>query len=153
MIAEKKYSQFNKPVFSAFRDEDYTELTDVMDSLNEYLKDEITMLRSGVMLTLVSIDDFDRRRVVSSMLLCHMFAQYAESSHMIAYYHMRKTKYFIHRIGTSNPHLCFLRDISYKMAIQYIKETPGGDLELNRVDMQSTFNLIAKKIYNWLNEN
>lgn len=153
----QRYTHFNKPIFSAFPTTDYDELTDMMDSVNETLSNEIMMLRSGVMQTLSGVEDFERKKAITSMLLCHMFAQYAESSYRLSYFDIREIingrVRFVKTISLSNPDLCFLRDLSYKMAIQYIKETPGGELQLEAVDLQPIFNLIAKKIYNWLKEN
>ena len=152
-VWQRRYGLFNRPVYSCFKDEDKCELTDLIDSISDHLSNEITMLRSGVMTAISGIEDFNRRKAVSSLLLCHMFAQYANCTYMRVYRKHKTCKYGVIVEEASNDDLVFLRDYSYKMALQYIKETPGGDLEINNINLDSLFSLVAKKIYGWLKEN
>lgn len=152
-VWQKRYGLFNRPVYSCFKDEDKCELTDLIDSISDHLSNEITMLRSGVMTAIGGIEDFDRKKAVSSLLLCHMFAQYANCTHMRVYRTFKPFKYGVVEEEASNDDLVFLRDYSYKMAVQYIRETPGGELEINKIEMGPLFSLVAKKIYGWLKEN
>lgn len=149
----KKYMHFNKPIFSAFEPKDYTEITDLMDNVYEYLSNEITMLRSQIINVIGGIESFDDKKIVSTLIMCHIFAQYAECAYERVYCKTKKQYYGIIEEPSSNLDLCYLRDLSHKMAIQYIHDIPGGHLVLNEIDMQGMFNLIAKKIYQWLKEN
>ena len=149
----KRYKRFNKPVFSAFKETEYTELTDLMDEVYDYLSNEIVMLRSKIMLVISGIPFFEVKQNIANLIMCHIFAEYADCCYQRVYYNVKKEYFGTIEEPTSNEDLCYLRDLSYKMAIQIIKETPGGDLEYSKVDMQSMFALIAKKIYKWLEEN
>jgi hypothetical protein len=149
----KRYAIFIRPVFSLFKEEDKCELTDLMDSVYDNLSNEITMLRAKIMEALSGIDDFERKKVVSSLLLCHIFAQYAECSYNRCYYTVKSTSFGIIEEPASNKDLCYLRDHSYNMAMQYIKETPGDELVIRHPNMDGLFAVVAKKIYQWLKDN
>ena len=149
----QKYKHFNKPVFSAFKESEFTELTDLMDDVYDYLSNEIVMLRSKTMLVIEGIESFETKQAVSNLIMCHIFAEYADCCYQRVYYKIKKESFGIIEEPISNPDLCYLRDLSYRMAMQIIKETPGGKFEFRDVDMKSMFSLIAKKIYQWLKEN
>lgn len=149
----KKYKHFNKPIFSCFKESDYTEVTDLMDNVYDYLSNEITMLRSSIMLVIGNIDSFEDKKNISTLIMCHVFAQYADCTYQRVYYKTKTESFGIIEEPVSNPDLCYLRDLSYKMAMMYIKQIPGGELKLNDLDMSNMFSLIAKKIYQWLKEN
>jgi hypothetical protein len=149
----KRYKLFNRPLFAFFPAESKDKLTDLMDSVGDHLANEVTMLRAGVMTAVGGIEDFDKRRIVSSFLLCHIFAQYAESSYQRCFYTLKHLSFGTIEEPASNKDLCYLRDLSYDMAMQYIKEIPGGELVINYGNMDSIFGLVAKKIYGWLKEN
>ena len=149
----QKYSHFNKKIFTYFKPEEYTEITDLMDSVGDYLSNEITMLRSQIMMILLNIDSFQDKRVISTLLMCHIFAQYAECSYNKVYYKTKEMPFGIIEENSSCPELCYLSRLSHKMAIQYIRDIPGGDLELGKLDTSGIFNQIANKIYQWLKEN
>lgn len=150
---KQRYKHFNKPVFYYFKESEYIELTDLMDDLYDKLANEIIMLRSKIMLVLTGIDSFEHKQAISTLILCHIFAQYANCSYQNVFYKITHKSFGDIEEPESNPDLCYLRDLSYKMAMEYIKQIPGGELELNNVDMSSMFSVIAKKIYKWLEEN
>lgn len=122
----KRYTLFNRPIFANLTQDETCELTDWMDSVNERLSNEITMIRAKIMEALCEIPDFERRKTISSFLLCHIFAQYADCSYQRVYYTTKTRAFGVIEEPTSSPDLCYMRDAAYNMAMQYIKETPGG---------------------------
>lgn len=148
-----RYRLFNRPLFSAFHPGAYDELTDLMDSVWDYLSNEITMLRANIIKQFAGIEDFNHRKIVSAFFLCHIFAQYAECAYNRTYIHTKRTSYGTIEEPASNNDLCFLRDLSYRMAMQYIKEIPGGSFEIRDFSSDGIFGVIARKIYKWLKEN
>ena len=148
-----RYKTFNKPVFSAFKETEFTELTDLMDNVYDYLSNEIVMLRSQIMLVVEGVESFETRQIIADLIMCHIFAEYADCTYQRVYYKTKKESFGIIEEPVSNPDLCYLRDLSYKMAIRMIMEEPGGELVLRNMNMNNMFSLIAKKIDKWLEEN
>ena len=149
----ERYKHFNKPLFSQFHPTEFTEITDLMDDVYESLHNEIVMLRSNIMTMISGIESFNTRHAVSTLIMCHIFAQYADCSYQRVYYNTKIESFGIIEEPASNQDLCYLRDLSYKMALRLIKDSPGGELELKETNMGDIFKVIAKKIYQWLKEN
>ena len=148
----KRYGLFNRPIFSCFEDAG-VELTDMMDSVYQMLENDITLMRTRIVGVLNEIDKFEDKMLVASLILCHIFAEYAECSYGNCYYRTVKTFDGYKEVKDSNKDLCYLRDLSYKMAFQYIKDLPGGEITIYHPSMDDLFGRVAKKIYGWLKEN
>ena len=149
----QRYGLFDRPLFTYFKDGESIELTDMMDNLTDYLNDEIVLMRTRVVNVLSDIEDFNHRMNISALILCHIIAQYAECSYNRCYYTTKNTSYGVIEESASNKDLCYLRDLSYKMAMQYIHDLPGGEVTIYHPDMDDLFIKVAKKIYKWLEEN
>ncbi len=150
---KKRYGLFNRPIFSFLTQDESVELTDWMDSVSEYLANEITMIRAKIIEVLSEIPSFEDKRIVSSLLLCNIFAEYAECAYHKVFFVPKQTYFGAKEMPLSNPDLCYLRDLSYRMALRYIKEIPGGDINIQHPDVNGLFGVVAKKIYGWLKEN
>ena len=149
----KDYNLFNRPFFAhipAYYNED---VTDMMDSLTEYISNEITMLKAGTMSMFEGID-FEQRQIASDFMLAHIFAQFAQAAWGNTY-NTIKGHYFGYRLEReTNQILQRLRDNSFRMCMAYIKSLPGnGEVTISNPNSDKVFTIIAKKIYNWLKTN
>lgn len=147
------YKRFNDPIFHDFADDEKVEVTDLMDSLEEHLSNDITRLRSQLMMLFDGVE-FEDEQIVTNFLLAHIFAQYANCSWMRVNVRHRKTPAGIVQEEESCQPLLDMSNLAYKMAIYYLRHSvKDGRLRLNDADTTSIFRVIARKIYEWLKEN
>ena len=152
-VFRKRFNRFILPLYYYLEKTEFQEMTDLMDEVGDYLSNEIMMLRSRTMLMLECIPNFEDKKVATSLLMCHMLAQYAESAYENVYINTKEYDWGIVEDKRTNSDLIFFREWFYKMTMLYIASVPGGEFTMRDVEMQPTFSLIAKRIYNWLKQN
>ena len=147
------YKRFNDPIFHDFADDEKVEVTDLMDSLEEYLANDIMRLRSMLMM-LFEGGSFEDEQIVTNFLLAHIFAQYANCSWMRVNIRHRRTPAGIVQEEEPCQMLLDMSNLAYKMGIYYLRHSvKDGRLRLDDADTTAIFRVIARKIYDWLKEN
>ena len=146
------YRQFNMSFFCAFPRDEWEEITDLMDSLTDAVSNDIVVIRSKLFLIMEDVP-FEDKQIVSALLVCHIFAQYAQ----IAWGNVYKTETLttVGRVKkpNKNRHLEILKDISFKMAVEYFKKISNGVIRLSELEIDGTFRVIANHIYGWIKQN
>lgn len=146
------YWQFNMPFFCAFKRHEWAEVTDVMDSLADAVANDVVIVRSKIMQVMDDVP-FEDEKIVASLLVCHIFAQYAQR----AWGDIYKTE-VVNIAGRQkrpnvNRHLNILRDVSFKMAQEHFARLSDGVIRLSDLEVDGTFYIIAKHIYEWIEQN
>ena len=149
----KQYTLFNRPFFSLIPAENQEEVTDLMDSLYEYISNEIVMLQSGILQMFDGVD-FEQKKNVSWFMLAHIFAQFANAAWKNVNYHVRRAPYGDVLEPETNDVLNRLRDYSFGMAMAYLRGLPGkGEITISNLKSDNLFTVISRKIHEWLKEN
>lgn len=149
----KQYSLFNRPFFTFIPKESQEDVTDLMDSLYEYISNEILMLQSGILQMFDGVG-FDERKNVSWLMLAHIFSQFANAAWKNVNYHVRRIPYGDILEPESNPILEHLRDYSFAMAMGYLRGLPGdGQITISNLKSDNLFMVISRKIHEWVKEN
>ena len=147
------YTLFNRPFFSFIPPESHEEVTDLMDSLNEHLSNEIVMLQSGVMQMFDGVE-FEERLNVSWLMLAHIFSQFANAAWKNVNRRVKRQSYGNILVPESNETLDRLRDYSFDMAINYLRGLPGGgEVIISSLKSDNIFTVISRKIYEWIKDN
>lgn len=153
VLWRKAYEHFNKPFFSTYPEESHWEVTDLMDSLTDALSNDITILRSRIMLIIDDVEFSDKMRI-TNFLLANILAQYAQKAWGCIY----KVQ-VVTGVGGGfkkehvNQDLQKMRDWSFKIAVTYFKSLSRGFVRLSEVNVDSIFDVISKHIYDWIEEN
>lgn len=152
-IWHKQYTLFNRPFFSFIPVDNQDEVTDLMDSLYEHISNEIMMLQSGV-LQMFDGAGFDERKNVSWFMLAHIFAQFANAAWKNVNYHVKRAPFGDILEPEENPILSRLRELSFAMAMGYLRGLPGkGEITISSLKHDNLFTVIARKIHEWVKEN
>ena len=147
------YKRFNDPIFHDFADDEKVEVTDLMDSLEQHLSNDITRLRAQLMLIFDGVE-FEDEQIVTNFLLAHIFAQYANCTWMRVNIRYRRTPAGVVSEEEPCQPLLDMSNLAYKMAIHHLRHSvQGGRLRLDDADTTAIFRVIARKIYDWLKEN
>ena len=73
----ENYTRFNRPFFAAIGVDASDQVTDLMDDFEDFIANNVMILRSELMLLLGDVP-FDERKPIVSALLCHVLAQAAQ---------------------------------------------------------------------------
>ena len=145
------YHQFIMSLLNAFRRDEWDDIGELMDGLGDSVANDVVMLRSRIMLVMddVSLED---KQIVASLLVCHIFAQYAQ--HAWGDIYKSETRHAGGRVTrpNKNRHLEVMKDVSFKMACEYFKPLSNGSIRLSELDADGYFRAIAKHIYDWIDE-
>ena len=77
------YNRYNRQLFLPFREDEYGEITDKMDEIEEYVGDEVGTLERAIIAYLDGKIDGDRE-IIASILLINILAQAAQELTKIA---------------------------------------------------------------------
>ena len=122
----------------------------MMDDLTDKLSNEIMLLRSSTISMFDGIT-FEQRKIASDFMIAHIFAQFAQAAWGNTY---NTLKYGIRLERETNVRLQRLRDNSFRMCIEYIRQLPcSGGVTISNPKCDRVFAVVAKKIYQWLKEN
>lgn len=153
------YTLFNRPFFAAIGADNHDQVTDLMDDFEEAIANNVTMLRSELMLLLGDVP-FDQRKPIVSALLCHILAQAAQCAWGNVYRVatlVKKTgavkQVMVHR-PEKNRHLDAINRDAFALANLW-----HNSINLALVDPNKTkgippaINALCRKIYRWLEDN
>ena len=153
------YTLFNRPFFAAIGVTGSDQVTDLMDDFEDAIANNVTILRSELMLLLGDIP-FDRRRPIVSALLCHVLAQAAQLSwgnvYRIATLVRRdgqKKQVLAHR-PDRNRHLDAINRDAFALANLWHSSIQEALVDPNKTKgIPTAINALCRKIYRWLEEN
>lgn len=77
------YNRFNKQIFLPFKPEEYAEITDKMDEVEEYLTESVKAVETAIVAYLRGKIDREQE-TIASILLCNILAQAAQELIKIA---------------------------------------------------------------------
>lgn len=156
---DRHYTMFNRPFFAAIGVENYDQITDLMDDFEQFIGNNVMILRSELMLLIQDVP-FEKRGIIVSSLLCHVLAQAAQCSYGNVY---RKKKVlakdfhgrvmYVHS-PEKNVHLEAISKDSYSLANSWHSAISAALLDPNKTKgIPSAVNALCRKIYRWLEEN
>lgn len=148
------YTRFNKPFFKAFDEEASIQVTDLMDDFEEYIADDLTILRSHVVRILGDEIPFEKRQVITSALLCHVLAQCAEIAwgnvHRVT---VRPSKFAYHVKPEYNRDLDTINHASFVIGNHIHAQYSTKTINPNKCkDVPPALSRLCKRIYQWLEE-
>lgn len=146
------YRQFNMSFFCAFKREEWEDITDLMDSLQQAVANDIVIVRSKIMQVMKDVP-FEDEKLVSSLLVCHIFAQYAQRAWGDVYKSEVISITGRHKRPNANKQLDIIKDVSFRMAREHFARLSDGVIMLSDLDADGTFYVIAKHIYDWIKKN
>lgn len=146
------YGRFNRPFFKAFTGDESLEVTDLMDDFEEFIGNELTILRGQVMLILGDSIPFDKRYTITSALLCHVLAQCAQHSwgnvYKVAHRTMAGGQVIL---PTINPDIRGIDRASFILANLLHSEVSQESINPNKCKgVPPAVEGLCRKIYQWL---
>lgn len=153
------YTLFNRPFFAAIGVDNQDQVTDLMDDFEEAIANNMTMLRSELMLLLQDVP-FDRRGIIVSALLCHVLAQAAQFAWGNVY-RWRKVvgkaadgrKMMVNH-PEHNAYLDAINRDAFQLANRWHNEIRADLLDPNKTKgIPAAINALCRKIYRWLDDN
>lgn len=152
------YTRFNRPFFAAIGGDGGERVTDLMDDFEGAIANNITILRSELMLLLGDVP-FERRRPIVSALLCHVLAQAAQCAWGNVYrvgHVLRKNgtgpRHLVHH-AEKNMHLDAINRDAYALANRWHSTINRALIDPNKTKgIPPAINALCRKIYWWLKE-
>lgn len=145
------YNMFNKPFFSCFPESSQYEITDLMDDLEHFMANDMTILKSKIMLLMDDVS-FEDKQNVTSLLTCHIMEQFAQVAWGNCYKSVTITSAGRQKKRNENEHLKVMSKASFNMAVLYFKPLSTGSIMLSELSFDNTFKMIANHLYAWLEQ-
>ena len=147
-----KYDLFNRPFFSQFTEDEYSEVTDLMDDFAEFIGNETMVLRSKIMLSMKDVD-FKDKEVITGLCMASVFARFANCAYMqIVQTPQHNFLGALELKSVSNEILNFLTNWSWSMASEYCKLIKKGVWYIDEWQALQYYEIIANKIIKWIDE-
>lgn len=156
----KNYTMFNRPFFAAIGGEGGEQVTDLMDDFEDYIANDLMVLRSELMLLLGEIP-FDQRKPIVSALLCHVLAQAAQhawgnvyrSAKVLGTDKRNGRKMIVHS-PEKNMHLDAINRDAFILANGWHSDISKAFVDPNKTKgIPPAINALCRKIYRWLEDN
>lgn len=137
------YNQFNRDFFSAFTDDQQDAIIDRMDDFCEYINNDVEIARVQVM-NVMKEDCIDMQMTVSSIMLCNVLAQAANTV-------WRNT--YVKRDGSPlrNAYIDAMERWSYKFMNAYHGRSTNVDPNKSE-GVSKAVSALCRRIIRWLNE-
>ena len=87
------YNRVNKKFFAAFSPDEWDEVIGIMDSMEDYVKNDVLIAETGVWNVFKTYADTD---YLVCLYMCNMLAKAAQTVWMIVYHNYRTTKFVGH---------------------------------------------------------
>lgn len=153
----RNYNIFNRPFFAAIGGEGSEQATDLMDDFEEYIANNIMILRSELMLLLGDVP-FDKRKPIVSALLCHVLAQAAQCAWGNVYRIGRimgagtARRQVVHK-AEKNMHLDAINRDAFALANRWNTAINKALVDPNKTKgIPPAINALCRKIYRWLED-
>lgn len=152
------YGKFNRPFFSAIGDGS-EDATDLMDGFEEFIANDLMVLRSELMLLMQDVP-FEKRGIIVSALLCHVLAQAAQiawgnvyrSGRIIGRDKQTGRKMVVHE-PDKNPYLETINRCSFRLAAMWHRSISTAFVDTKRTKgIQPAINALCRKMYKWLEQ-
>lgn len=152
------YNKFNRPFFSAIG-EGSEDATDLMDGFEEFIANDLMVLRSELMLLMQDVP-FDKRGVIVSALLCHVLAQAAQiawgnvyrNAKMLGKDKRTGQKMIVHE-PEKNPYLETINRCSFRLAAMWHQSISAAFVDAKRTKgIPPAINALCRKMYKWLEQ-
>jgi len=147
----KAYSRFNRPFFRAFDNDASIEVTDLMDDFEDYISDEIMMVRSQLMLIFQDMD-IDTRTTFVSILMCHILAQCAQYVWGDVYRIGKLMGKTVLYKGEKNMDLDVINRNAFQLARRMHRNFGQPLVPGREKGLQPALDALCRKIYKWLEE-
>jgi len=154
----RNYNIFNRPFFAAIGGEGSEQVTDLMDDFEEYIANNMMILRSELMLLLGDVP-FDQRKPIVSALLCHVLAQAAQCAWGNVYRIGRVMgppgagrRQVVHK-AEKNMHLDAINRDAFALANRWHTAINRALVDPNKTKgIPPAINALCRKIYRWLED-
>ena len=152
------YNKFNRPFFSAIG-EGSEDATDLMDGFEEFIANDIMVLRSQLMLLMQDVP-FENRGVIVSALLCHVLAQAAQiawgnvyrKGKVLGVDKLTGQKMIVHE-PEKNPYLEAINRCSFRLAVLWHRGISTALIDPNKTKgIPPAINALCRKMYKWLEQ-
>lgn len=155
----QNYTRFNRPFFAAIGVNNHDQVTDLMDDFENYIGNDMMVLRSELMLMLGDVP-FDQRKPIVSAILCHVLAQAAQ----LAWGNVYRVVTLVKRDGNTkkvlahrperNRNLDAINKDAFALANRWHNAIHSALVDPNKTKgIQPAINALCRKIYRWLEEN
>ena len=147
------YDRFNKPFFKAFDQDTSIQVTALMDDFENYIQNDLMVLRSQLMLLLQDIE-FELRGTIVSLLLCHVLAQCAQHAWGNVYRVGKKMGPMLIHKGEKNRDLETINRAAFLLANRMHNAINQAFVDPNKTEgIPPAVNALCRRIYRWLQEN
>ena len=148
----KAYDRFNRSFFRAFSNEQSIEITDLMDDFEEYIANDLMVLRCQVLQILGDHIPFEQRQVITSALLCHVLAQAAQCVWKDVYkVRIIRNGKTLREEGVGNPDLDGINRAAFLLATKMHCRVSDQYIDPNKCDgVPPAVQALCRRIYGWL---
>ena len=120
----KQNSIFSKSLFRNLKPEECEEMTDLMDEFEEYIRNDVSILKSHVVSCIPTDVDFEKRLLIGDSMSCNILAQCAQ----IVWGSMFKTPAGNNDV---NPIIRGIENLSHRMACE-VHNCDKQTIDLNK---------------------
>ena len=155
----ENYTRFNRPFFAAIGVDASDQVTDLMDDFEDFIANNVMILRSELMLLLGDVP-FDERKPIVSALLCHVLAQAAKCAWGNVY-RVKKVlgmtaggrQMTVHR-PEKNMQLDAINRDAFALANRWHSRICEALVDPNKTKgIPPAINALCRRIYLWLQDN
>lgn len=151
------YLKFNDKVFLPFKEDEHGEIIEFMDQLEEYVGNDLALIRLAVM-KMVPTENILHRQVVSEAYLCNVLTNMARTIHHTVFkevkpmtHWQKKYKYFQEFTTEPTPELDEIDTCSARWTTNYVKKNGIGNVRRSK-EIDDLTNLLCKKVVRWVKE-
>lgn len=138
---DKNYRHFNHEFFRAFNKDEAVAVTDMMDEFEEYIANDLMIVKSTVMGCFDDLD-FERKKVIGATMLCNIITQ---SANLLWHMVYRDS----HGRAIKNPHLSAIEKSTHDFANEY--HTTNKVIDLNTSErLKSCVDSLCYKMMHFL---
>jgi len=152
------YNNFNAKLFGAFSPDEQAEICDYMDDLEDYMRNDLVMLRCAVM-EQIHTEDFKAKQVISATFACLVLSIVAETVHTKVYQSVRpltswqtRTKYHQDLRPEPVPELKMIQSKATYFGSNFTHCAGIGNVYMSE-KIQNLMEGIGRKAVKWLSTN
>lgn len=137
----KSYDVFNHEFFSVFDQNEVSDVIDMMDEFEEFIANDVMILRSVVM-NLFSDLEFEQKKVVAACTLCNIITQSAQILWGVVYRNKRGK-------STSNPQLSAIEQATHEFMNAYYISDKVIDIN-SSAELSKAVNALCVKMMQYI---